>query len=179
MVGMILTFWGLSNQIKVPTWSSLSLPFAAREICKYVGPCWLEMWFHFLQRKFCHVTLNRFPITKAELHLCLGKFIPASKLKNFTKWSDWQEKDQMLVTRPQLLRFGQEYRENACDFLAALLHEEGKPEEAELATCPAGSGASWAWSFPWFYPAILWRGKRRTIYPQNTRVIHTGFRHSI
>lgn len=42
----------------------------------------------------------------------------------------------------QLLRFGQEYRENACDFLAALLHEEGKPEEAELATCPAGSGAS-------------------------------------
>eukprot|EP00434_Breviolum_minutum_P028194 symbB.v1.2.024940.t1/scaffold2396.1/size80221/6 len=26
----------------------------------------------------------------------------------------------------------EEYRENACDFLAALLHEEGKPEEAEL-----------------------------------------------
>ena len=102
---MILTFWGLSNQIKVPTWSSLSLPFAAREIFKYVGPCWLEMWFHFLQRKFCHVTLNGFPITKAELHLCLclGKFILASKLKNFTEWSDWQsEKDQMLVTRPTL-----------------------------------------------------------------------------
>ena len=85
---MILSFWGLSNQIKVPTWSSLALPWAAREIFKYVGPCWLEMWFHFLQRKFCHVTLNRFPITKAELHLCLGKFIPASKLKNFTEWAN-------------------------------------------------------------------------------------------
>jgi len=26
---------------------------------------------------------------------------------------------------------GEEYRENACDFLAALLHEEGKPQQAE------------------------------------------------
>ena len=66
------------------------------------------------------------PITKAELHVP-GEFILPSTLKRIKCWS-----------QGQLLRFGQEYRENACDFLAALLHEEGKPQEAEMATCPAG-----------------------------------------
>ena len=41
------------------------------------------------------------------------------------------------MTPPPL--HGEEYRENACDFLAALLHEEAKPQQAEDAAWQDGS----------------------------------------
>ena len=46
-------------------------------------------------------------------------------------WDDTQ------MTPPPL--HGEEYRENACDFLAALLHEEAKPQQAEDAAWQDGS----------------------------------------